>query len=103
MKRRSDMYEKLTNNPEFIKMLGTVNDKEVAEKFGCSLAFVFIMRKEHNIMPSRKHTLNARLAVPDEEIYSKYLELGTMQKVADYYGVTKQAISLRLKDKIKER
>ena len=41
--------------------------------------------------------LDGRLDVPDSELYRLYLHLGCLQKVADMFGVTRQAVSLRLK------
>lgn len=104
MRKHSNTNMKaLLENPDFISLLGVENDHTVAEKFNCSISIVFFARQSKGIEPSRKHSTHKSRSIPlkldvsKEQLEEEYREMGTLQKVADKYGCTRQAVSQRLK------
>nr|DAO97428.1 MAG TPA: HTH-type transcriptional regulator [Caudoviricetes sp.] len=100
-KHRNTNMKALLENPDFVSLLGVENDHTVAEKFNCSIAVVFFARQSKGIEPSRKHSTHnsipVKLDVSKEQLEEEYQELGTLQKVADKYSCSRQAVSQRLK------
>lgn len=72
------------------KFAGLMSDNEASKKLGCSRLTVFYYRVENNIPPFRKH--KHTVADNIETILKDYNELGTLQKVADKYGVTRECV-----------
>lgn len=70
--------------------VGKMSDREIARTLGISRNKVMQYRFEHNIKPYGKHTHHVSDNI--ETILAEYNELGSLQKVADKYGVTKEAV-----------
>lgn len=71
-------------------LAGTKSDKDVADELGISRTEVMAYRYEHNIKAFGKHKKHK--AVDINEILAEYNELGTLQKVADKHGVTRERV-----------
>ncbi|MCQ2086620.1 MAG: hypothetical protein MJZ37_00890 [Bacilli bacterium] len=82
--------------PEGIeKYAGKMTDKQAAEILKCDPSRVFLYRVEQNIKPCDKSW-----KLPEDkknQIIKDYEELGTLQKVADKYGCTREWIRQMLK------
>lgn len=93
--------EWLMNTDSFMKRVGKVIDRELAEEYGVSPTLVFSIRVDERKEPHRKHkkkTVRIRKLPTDEILLNDYNELDSIQKVADKYGATKQAVSKRLRN-----
>lgn len=77
--------------PEGIELYaGKITDKAAAEILKCGIDRVFLYRLENNIKPCEKEWI-----IPEEkkqQIINDYEQLGTLQKVADKYGCTREWI-----------
>lgn len=84
---------------DFIKKLGKVTDNELAEMYGVGTSLVFEIRTDLHKEPRRKHTKKRKCSkLPDtKQLLKEYAELGSLQEVADKYGVTRQAVSVNIK------
>lgn len=91
-----DNFKDLYNNPELRIDIGNNSDRVVAEKYHCSTADVCRLRNQLGIEPYRKKE-GGKIPKDAAQILSDYNRLGSLQKVADVYGCSKQALSLRLK------
>ena len=67
---------------------GKMTDKEAAAKLNCQVRRVFEYRCEHNINSYRRKTRYTKT----QQIIDDYEKLGTLQKVADKYGCTREWI-----------
>ncbi|MCF0125917.1 MAG: hypothetical protein HUJ68_09250 [Clostridia bacterium] len=92
----NNSFKELLKNPEFRIDLGQNADRLVAEKYHCSTSDCFRARTQLGIEPYRKFE-GGKVPKDIKQIISDYEQLGTLQKVADAYGCTKQALSLRLR------
>ncbi|MCQ2081689.1 MAG: hypothetical protein MJZ11_08515 [Lachnospiraceae bacterium] len=70
--------------------VGKMSDRSIAKTLGISRNKVFQYRLEHNIKPYGKHTYHVSDNI--ETILDEYNELGSLQKVADKHGVTREAV-----------
>lgn len=70
------------------KYAGKMTDKKAAEILNCDVARVFNYRLENNIEPFRSSKATERR----ESIVEDYEELGTLQKVADKHGITRERV-----------
>ena len=89
----------LIKNEDFINMLGKLSDREVAEKWGVSVNFVWALRLELKIEPARKHGKShgtAKLPVR-EDLQKEFDAVRSLTKLANKYGVSRQAVYERLK------
>lgn len=76
---------------EFYQSLGTADDGTIARRFGLSSHMVAYERKKLGIPNVRKkHVRSSASRMHREELLRKYEELGTYQKVADFYGISRQ-------------
>lgn len=84
-KQKQKLYD-----DEMTKYAGKMTDEVAAQILGCSRLTVLNYRIEHNIQPFRLH----RKTIPGgiESILAEYNELGTLQKVADVHGVTRERV-----------
>lgn len=72
---------------------GKMTDKDAANRLGCHATRVFTYRLENKIEPCKK----AEVFKNTEQIVKDYEEFGTLQKVADKYGCTREWVRQILK------
>lgn len=78
---------------EFYQSLGTADDWTIARRFGLAKTTVAYERKKLGIPNVRKKHERRKVTASRmwrEKFLRKYEELGTYQKVADFYGFSKQ-------------
>lgn len=84
-----------------IGLLGKTCDRELAEKFNVSIAWIQSLRKKLNIEPYRKFRKKDSsrfklVSLTDEEIFKEYKATGSFAQVARKYGCSRQAVHLRV-------
>lgn len=89
-------FKELYNNPELRIEIGQSSDRLLAEKYHCSTADIYRIRSQLGIEPYRK-VEGGKIPKDVKQILADYESLGSLQKVADVYGCSKQALSLKLK------
>lgn len=87
--------KRIHNYPEGIeKIAGKMTDREAAEKLNCTPSRVWNYRYENEIESfQRKDVIESKTI----QVIKDYEELGTLQKVADKYGCTREWIRQMLK------
>ena len=93
----SNNYKDLLNNPQVRIDIGQNSDRVVAEKYNCDKSDIYRIRNQLGIKPYRKFE-SGKIPKETQQIIDDYQRLGSLQKVADEYGCTKQALSFKLKN-----
>ena len=78
---------------EFYQSLGTADDGTIARQYGLPTTAVAYERRKLGIPNVRKKHERRKVTASrmwKDKFLRKYEELGTYQKVADFYGISKQ-------------
>ena len=93
----SNTFKDLLNNPQVRIDIGQNSDRVVAEKYNCAINDIYRIRNQLGIKPYRKFE-GGKIPKEVDKIIEDYQRLGSLQKVADEYGCSRQALSFKLKN-----
>lgn len=90
MRKRHASKKRELKTPEFYQALGTDTDEAIGKLFGIDQWTITYERRRLGIPCSYRSGKCVKFNKRRDEFLQKYRELGTYEKVAEFYGISKQ-------------